>query len=137
LLQRWCMPVTFLILAILALFVALLLVRARTGLIYEVAKMNVLLGRPALGRVQRVNPLSIFFLMHLAICPAGGLAGALFTHQMLYPILDPASALWYAILAGVLLTGFLVALYVIMVVVTTAEQKLHEAARREQAVRSQ
>jgi hypothetical protein len=56
---------------------------------------------------------------------------------MLYPILSPASALGCAILAGVLLIGFLIALYVIMVVVTTAEQKLHEAARREEAVRSQ
>jgi hypothetical protein len=67
---------------VLALFVGLLLIRTRVGLIYEVAKMNALLGLPS-GRVQRANPFSIFFLMHLLICVAGGISGALFALQML------------------------------------------------------
>jgi hypothetical protein len=48
--QRWCMPIAFAVLAVLALFIAFLLIRTRVGLIYEVAKMNALLGLP-LGRV--------------------------------------------------------------------------------------
>src|SRR5262249_15300424 len=69
--QRWCLPVTSGTLAVLALFTGFLLIRTRIGLIYEVAKMNVLLGLP-IGRVQRVNPLSIFFIMHLLVALAGG-----------------------------------------------------------------
>src|SRR5262249_15193304 len=70
--QRYCLPVTFAVLTFLALFVGLLLVRTRVGLIYEVAKMNVLLGLP-IGRVRRISPLSLFFLMHLMVSLAGGL----------------------------------------------------------------
>ena len=68
----------------LALFIGLLLVRTRVGLIYEVAKMNVLLGLPH-GRVQRINVLSIFFLMHLLISTAGGLSAALFAFHVALP----------------------------------------------------
>ncbi len=81
--QYWCLPVTFGTLTVLALFMGFLLIRTRIGLIYEVAKMNVLLGLPV-GRVKRVGFLSIFFIMHLLVSLAGGGAGFLFTYHMLY-----------------------------------------------------
>lgn len=69
--QRWCLPITFATLTILAVFMAVLLIRTRVGMIYEAAKMNVLLGLP-LGRVKRNSPLSIHFLMQTMINVAGG-----------------------------------------------------------------
>ncbi len=51
--QKWCLPLTFGILTVLAVLIAFLLIRTRVGLIYEVAKMNALLGLP-LGRVGAV-----------------------------------------------------------------------------------
>jgi len=130
-LKRWCLPVTFAALAVLALFIGLLLVRTRVGLIYEVAKMNVLLGLPS-GRVQRVNPLSIFFLMHLLVSAGGGLSAALFAHQLLYRPDAPADAgpLTYAILIGVGVAALLVALYVGMVWYTTTDEKLNPPAEK-------
>src|SRR5437868_5828668 len=83
LVQRWCLPATFGTLTVLALFVAFLLIRTRIGLIYEVAKMNILLGLPV-GRVQRINLLSIFFLLHLLISLAGGVSGMLLTYHLLH-----------------------------------------------------
>jgi len=79
--QYWCLPVTFATLAGIGLFVSLILIRSRIGLIYEVAKLNALLGLPT-GRVTRVNPLSIFYLMHLLVVLLGG-ASAGFTAGML------------------------------------------------------
>src|SRR5947207_326452 len=67
---------------IVALLVAFLLIRTRVGLIYEVAKMNTLLGLPV-GRVKRINPLSIFFVMHLIISLAGGTSGGLLALYLL------------------------------------------------------
>jgi hypothetical protein len=69
--QYWCLPVTFGTLSIIGAFVSMILIRSRVGLIYEVAKMNVLLGLPTV-RVARVNPLSIFYLMHLLVGSLGG-----------------------------------------------------------------
>src|SRR5436305_5998301 len=66
-LQYWCLPVTFGTLAVIGAVMCLILVRTRIGLIYEVAKMNALLGLPS-ERVKRVNPLSIFLLMYLVVC---------------------------------------------------------------------
>jgi hypothetical protein len=79
--QYWCLPVTFGTLAGIGLFVSLILIRSRIGLIYEVAKLNVLLGLP-IGRVARINPLSVFYLMHLLVVMLGG-ASAGFTAAML------------------------------------------------------
>jgi hypothetical protein len=124
-LQRWCLPVTFATLTVLALFAGLLLIRTRVGLIYEVAKMNALLGLPS-GRVQRINPFSIFFLMHLLISAAGGLSGALFALQMFYGG-GREGALGYAVLIGCGITLLLVLLYVGMVVYTTSDKKLQGA----------
>jgi hypothetical protein len=122
-LQLWCLPVTFGTLTVMALFVGLLLIRTRVGLIYEVAKMNALLGLSS-GRVQRINPLSIFFLMHLLISAAGGLSGALFALHMLYADGRQGAALTYSILIGGGITLLLVLLYIGMVVYTTSAKKL-------------
>ncbi len=122
-LQRWCLPATFATLAVLAVFAGLLLVRTRVGLIYEVAKMNVLLGLP-IGRVQRINPLGIFFIMHLLISLAGGASAFLFLFHMLAD--HPQAGLWSA-LAGTLVTALLAGLYIGMVRYTTADEKLQAA----------
>ncbi len=79
--QYWCLPVTFGTLSVIGLFVSLILIRSRIGLIYEVSKMNVLLGLPN-TRVERVNPLSIFYLMHLLVATLGA-ASAGFTVGMI------------------------------------------------------
>ena len=79
--QYWCLPVTFATLGVIGLFVSLILIRTRIGLIYEVSKMSVLLGLPTV-RVDRVNPLSIFYLMHLLVALLGG-ASVGFTSGMI------------------------------------------------------
>lgn len=79
--QYWCLPVTFATMAIIGAFVSLILIRARIGLIYEVTKMNALLGLPS-KRVERVKPLSVFFLMHALVVLLGS-ASAGFAAGML------------------------------------------------------
>jgi hypothetical protein len=78
--QYWCLPVTFGTLAVLAIFISVLLIRARIGLIYEVAKLNTLLGLHS-KRVEKVNPLSIFYVMHLLVVVLGGVSAG-FTAAM-------------------------------------------------------
>jgi hypothetical protein len=133
-LQVWCLPITFATMTVLAVFVGLLLVRTRVGLIYEVAKMNLLLGLPP-GRVKRINPLSIFFLMHALVSLAGGVSAALFT---MYMMSDPGTSADPAtvpklvpILIGVAITALLILLYVGMVLQTTSEGKLPGNADKE------
>jgi hypothetical protein len=79
--QYWCLPVTFGTLAVIGGFVSMILIRSRIGLIYEVAKLSALLGLPTV-RVDRVNPFSIFYLMHLLVAMLGA-ASAGFTAGML------------------------------------------------------
>jgi hypothetical protein len=74
--QYWCLPATFATLAVLGVFISFLLIRARIGLIYEVAKLNALLGLHT-KRVERVNPLSIFYIMHLLVVVLGGASAGL------------------------------------------------------------
>src|ERR1700722_568853 len=108
--QRWCLPITFATLTLLALFMAFLLIRTRIGLIYEVAKMNALLGLPV-GRVQRINPLSIFFIMQTIISLAGGLSAGLLSVFLLH-LRDPeVNAVLPATLIGAVVTGLLILLY--------------------------
>lgn len=83
LIQYWCLPATFGTLAVMAVFISFLLIRARIGLIYEVAKMNALLGLPT-KRVERVNPLSIFYIMHLLVVVLGGASAGLATAMLAY-----------------------------------------------------
>jgi hypothetical protein len=122
--QRWCLPASFGIMTVLALLVAFLLIRTRVGLIYEVAKMNVLCGLP-IGRVQRINPMGIFFIMHLVISLAGGGSAALFAIYMLHlggtgleSVTIPAA------LIGVAVTALLIVFYIVTVLHTTSDQKL-------------
>jgi hypothetical protein len=125
--QRWCLPTTAGALAVLALFTGFLLIRTRIGLIYEVAKMNALLGLPV-GRVKRVNPLSIFFIMHLLVSLAGGASGAFFVYHLL-KYRDPVGGhLFFSVAAGVLIVIGLVVTYVVAVLQTTADRKLQSAA---------
>src|SRR5437667_35994 len=81
--KRWCMPFTFAVMTVLAVFVALLLIRTRVGLIYEVAKMNVLLGLP-IGRVKRIQPLSIFFIMQAMVSLGGGCSAGILAALLLH-----------------------------------------------------
>jgi hypothetical protein len=127
--QRWCLPATFGTLAVLALFAGFLLIRTRIGLIYEVAKMNVLLGLPV-GRVKRVNPLSIFFIMHALISVAGGASAALFAAFLLiHGGVDHLPAFLYSIPIGLAVTALLIGLYVVTILHTTADEKLKWGSR--------
>jgi len=124
--QRWCLPFTFAVLTVLALLMAFLLIRTRVGMIYEVAKMNALLGLPV-GRVSHVNPLSIFFILQTIISLAGGFTGAMLAVFMAHwfdP--DTAHAGWIGAVVGVLLTSGLMALYIITVTVTTSDERLRK-----------
>ncbi len=85
--QYWCLPVTFSTLAVLAIFISVLLIRARIGLIYEVTKMNTMLGLHS-KRVERVNPLSIFYVMHLLVVVLGGASFGFFAAMVAYDWLD-------------------------------------------------
>jgi hypothetical protein len=121
--HQWCIPLTAAVLTGLALLVALLLVRIRVGLIYEVAKMNVLLGLPV-GRVRRLNPLSVFFIMYLLIALAGGaMTGTCAYHLLRYAELNEL-ALGLAAAAGVLATLGLLTFYIVAVRVLTSDPRL-------------
>jgi hypothetical protein len=127
--QQACLPVTFGVLTVLAVFTAFLLIRTRIGLIYEVAKMNVLLGLPA-GRVRRLGFLSIFFIMHLLISLAGGGSAVLLSFYILYTTgTSEASALGWSLFVGVLVACVLVLLYIGTVLYTTADRRLGDAAK--------
>lgn len=128
--QYWCLPITFGTLTVLALFTALLLIRTRIGLIYEVAKMNVLLGLPV-GRVQRVNLLSIFFLLHLLISLAGGASGMFLAYQLFNAAGadTPRSVLLPSVLIGSGITLALVLLYIGTVRLTTSDQRLQNIGK--------
>jgi hypothetical protein len=124
--KRWCLPVTFGILTVLAALIAFLLIRTRVGLIYEVAKMNALLGLP-LGRVQRNSPLSIFFILQAIVSLGGGTAAALCSLFMIsYTYPDAIHVAWIAIGIGVAVAGILMVLYVWTVNVTTSDERLQK-----------
>jgi hypothetical protein len=127
--QRWCLPLTFATLTVLAVLMAFLLIRTRIGLIYEVAKMNALLGLPV-GRVQRVNPLSVFFIMHAIVSLAGGTAAGLFAIFMIH-LADPGATYsgWLALLTGAAVAVLLVGLYIATVLYTTSDHRLQSAGR--------
>jgi len=127
--QKWCLPITFGVLAGLAVFVAFLLIRTRIGLLYEVAKMNALLGLPV-GRVSRIQPLSIFFIMQALISIAGGCSGALFAVWMIAWANPQAEhvGIW-ATLIGVVLTAALMVLYILTVKHTTSDERLQSMGK--------
>ena len=123
--QFWCLPVTFGTLAVIGLFVSLILIRSRIGLIYEVSKLNILLGLPN-TRVERVNPLSIFYLMHLLVAILGG-ASCGFTLGMvasgIYGASRPTAA-FLGVVVALLYTGLLKAVYYVTILKATTETKL-------------
>jgi hypothetical protein len=121
--QRWCLPITFAVLAVLAVLVAFLLIRTRAGLIYEVAKMNALLGLP-IGRVQRIGWISIFTILQTIISLAGGCSSALFAAFMINLAEPNMNAAWPAVLIGIAVTGLLLFLYVATVRFITSEKRL-------------
>lgn len=125
--QRWCLPITFAALTVLAVYVSFLLIRTRVGLIYEVAKMNALLGLP-IGRVRNLSPLSIYFIMQSLISVAGGAAAALFSIFMIR-LNDPDavhSAVWIGALIGLGVTVALIVLYIVTVNYTTSDKHLQK-----------
>jgi hypothetical protein len=122
--QRWCWPITFGILTVLSLFTDFLLIRTRIGLIYEVAKMNTLLGLP-IGRVSRISPLSLFFIMHFVTALAGGGSATLFAYYLISHFQAvPDYQMLISVIVGVLITAFLVALYIGTVNFVTSERRL-------------
>lgn len=124
--QRWCLPLTFATLTVLAVLIAFLLIRTRAGLIYEVAKMNALLGLPV-GRVQRVNPLSIFFIMQVIISFAGGLSAGLFSVFMIHLLeKEPEHAAAWSIAIGATVSVALIALYLVTVCHITSDKRLRQ-----------
>jgi hypothetical protein len=124
--QRWCLPITFATLAVLAVFVALLLIRTRVGLIYEVAKMNALLGLPV-GRVSRISPLSIFFIMQAMISMAGGMSAGLFAAFMLaLGRREVDHVALPAALIGAAVAGGLMVLYIATVSYVTSDRRLQQ-----------
>lgn len=128
--QRWCLPITFAALTVLSLFTAFLLIRTRVGLIYEVAKMNALLGLP-IGRVQRNSPLSIHFILQLMTSVAGGASAALFVVFLVRLGLPDWIYLAVALgaLVGLGVAISLMIIYVLTVNHTTSDQRLQKAAK--------
>jgi hypothetical protein len=121
--------VTFAVLTVLSVFVAFLLIRTRIGLIYEVAKMNALLGLPV-GRVQRINPLSIFFLMQAMMSLAGGFsAGLLTVFLMHWDDPAPPHALVWGIVVGAVIALGLMILYIATVNYTTSDKRLQQTGK--------
>jgi hypothetical protein len=128
--RRWVFPVTFGVLTVLSVFIAFLLIRTRIGLIYEVAKMNALLGLPV-GRVQRINPLSIFFIMQAIISLAGGCCAGLLTVFLAHwynPHVEHA-VLWGVIVGAVITVGLMI-LYVATVNYTTSDERLQQTGKK-------
>ncbi len=123
--QRWCLPIAFAALSVLAFFMAILLIRTRVGLIYEVAKIKVLLGLP-LGSVQRIGWLSIHTVLQAMISCAGGTSAALFSIFMIR-LCSPESvylAATVGALIGLIIMAVLMALYIVTVNSTTADEQL-------------
>ena len=129
--QRWCLPLAFAALTILAFFVAFLLIRTRVGLIYEVAKMNALLGLP-IGRVQRISPLSIHFISQALVSCAGGTSAAIFCIFMAR-LRDPDADYTPVVigtLIGILIAAVLMAMDAITIIHTTADHRLQRLAEK-------
>jgi hypothetical protein len=120
--QRWCMPFTFAVMTILAVLVAFLLVRTRVGLIYEVAKMNVLLGLP-IGRVQRIQPLSIFFILQAMVSLGGGCSAALLSAHLFWFEQFSHPVIWSTLVGSFVTVGLMI-LYIAAVLHTTTDDKL-------------
>lgn len=122
--QYWCLPATFAVLAIIGTFTGLILVRTRIGLIYEVAKMNELLGLPS-ARVRRVNPLSIFFLMYLLVVVLGAISAGLVAGMLGHRAGQGTGlCLGLGVAVGLAYVGIFLATYYATILRATTEVKL-------------
>ncbi len=125
--QYWCLPVTFGTLGVIGVFNSLLLIRARIGLIYEATKMNALVGLPN-KRVERVNPLSIFYLMHLLVVVLGGASAGLTSGMLAHASGRLTSAaVATGVTVGVSYIALLQALYYLTILRATSETRLKTA----------
>jgi hypothetical protein len=125
--QYWCLPVTFGTLGVIGVFNSLLLIRARIGLIYEATKMNTLLGLPT-RRVDRVNPLSIFYLMHLLVIVLGGASAGLTSGMLAHASgRSNSAAVATGVTVGLSYLGLLQALYYLTILRATSETRLKQA----------
>jgi hypothetical protein len=114
-LQYWCFPVTAGTLTVLAVLIGLWLIRIRVGLIYEVAKMNVLLG-VASARVTRVNPFSISSLLQTLMSLAAGFFAGMFAFFLLGHFEQESSRFYWSLgiavgVAVVLQTSYVLAIW--------------------------
>ena len=125
--QSWCLPSTFGALAVLSIFVSLILIRTRVGLIYEVAKMNVLMGLPH-GRVKRVNPFSIFFLMHLLVACIGGTSAGLCLGLLIAERFGGRTAAMLGLGLGLAFLTVFQILYVATILRGTSDDRLRDAS---------
>ena len=100
---------------------SLILIRTRIGLIYEVTKMNALLGLPT-TRVKRVNPLSIFFLMHTLVVLLGGASAGVAAGMLGHHAGGPAFVLGWTV--GLVYAVIFQAAYYGTILKATAETKL-------------
>src|SRR4051812_23737259 len=122
--QYWCLPATFGTLATIGVFNSLLLIRARIGLIYEVTKMNMLLGLPT-RRVDRVNPLSIFYLMHLLVITLGGASAGLTAGMLAHSSSKSiAASVTIGLTVGLSYLALLQSLYYLTILRATTDSKL-------------
>jgi len=121
--KYWCLPVTFGVLALLSILASLILIRTRIGLIYEVAKMNTLMGIPY-GRVKRVNPFSIFFLMHFLVASLGGISSGMAAGMLLSLAVAPPWPLVLGLAIGLAVLVFFQALYVVLILRRTSDERL-------------
>jgi hypothetical protein len=126
--QYWCLPVTFATLALIGAFTSLLLIRGRIGLIYEVAKLNALLGLPS-KRVERVKPLSIYYLMHLMVVILGGASAGFASGMLVYAneTIKPYLAIVDGVIVAVVYMVFFQALYYLTILRATSDTKLQDA----------
>jgi hypothetical protein len=134
--QYWCLPVTFGTLGVIGVFNSLLLIRARIGLIYEATKMNTLLGLPN-KRVERVNPLSIFYLMHLLVVVLGGASAGLTSGMLAHASgRRTAAAVATGATVAVSYVVLLQALYYLTILRATSETRL-QMAQNEESTKSE
>jgi hypothetical protein len=125
--QYWCLPVTFGTLGVIGVFNSLLLIRARIGLIYEATKMNTLVGLPN-KRVERVNPLSIFYLMHLLVVVLGGASAGLTAGMLAHASgRSTSTAVATGVTVAVSYVALLQALYYLTILRATSETRLTKA----------
>jgi hypothetical protein len=86
--------------------------------------MNTLLGLPA-TRVKRVNPLSIFFLMHTLVVLLGAASAGAVAAMFTYRAGGPAGVV--GVVGGLLYAAFFQAAYYLTILHATAETKLQGA----------